>query len=152
MTVTKEGKEFSGQALNVAMPLYCDKHRGQAAVLRLNGIYLANAITSLAFQKCIEGIDKDNDNTELSQVVERLTALGDSKVPACCYIGQDAFDQILADAPPTTGDEHSDHEEAAYAIPGIRPMSDKDLNDMPEAERKAIFEASARLKKKKPKP
>lgn len=131
-----------GVELDLRMDLYCAKHKAQMERLRANNIYMANAMMSAMFEKAMKTMPKD---AELPDVVEKLGEMS-ATGPACCYIGQDAFDQILADAPATSGDEQQDFEDAAYAVPGVRPISEQDRREMPEGAKRSLERARAREK------
>lgn len=127
-----------GMALNICMKVYCPQHKEQVKKLGLNETYMANALMSAGMEKIFENVEEGAGMQDAANV---LNGHAESGVPFCCLVGQDRFDQIVADAPPSSGDEFRDRLDAAFAVPGVRPV-DENSKDVP----KEVFDALKRLR------
>lgn len=141
-----EEKERSME-VGVSIKVYCDKHKAQARAVRANETFMANSMMSAMFDKMVEECEAKIKEAGLADIVGAMRERAESGVPACCYIGQDAFDAILGDAPPTSGDEDQDKIDAAYAVPNVRPLDDEELRDAPEEVRESVEKFRAEKKK-----
>lgn len=119
-----EERKERGVAVNLALKIWCDKHR--KFFERTNEIYVGNAMMQALMDKALDGVDIKGPG-DISKALHEIAASGK---PICCMVGQDVLDQILADAPASSGDHQEDLESAAHAIPGIEPYDpEKEENE-----------------------
>lgn len=138
MTEKEEGLE-----LNIALRLWCDKHEAQWKSVGANPIFMTNSVTSAAMTKIVNGLKAEDSVEAFADALRAQSKSG----PACCFIGQEKLDEIIADAPVSTGDKIDDWHEAAYAVPGIKPLTEEDEAEMPESARKALEKFKDKEKK-----
>lgn len=119
-----EESQERGVEVNLALKLWCEKH--EKCFEGTNPVYVGNAMMQALMDKALDGVDIKGPG-DISKVLHEIAAGGK---PMCCMIGQDALDQILADAPASSGDHHEDLASAAHAIPGIEPYDpEKEQNE-----------------------
>lgn len=109
------GDESSMAALGLELKLFCEKHEGQMKGAKLNQVYCINALTQASMNKIIEEV-KPQDGTDFGNAIQAIAKAG---TPLCCVLGQDGIDQIIADAPSSTGSSREDYEAAKDAVPGV---------------------------------
>lgn len=127
--------------INLALKVSCDAHRALFKRLGLNEVYTTNAMMSMTLNKACGDL-KDEDGPEA--FVAALQGIAATNKPLCCMLSADEMDAMIADAPASTGDERADYEEAAHAIPGVKPAS---VDDIPDEVKEEMLKLKDRIEK-----
>lgn len=135
-----------GVAVNVSLSIWCKEHEEQAKPY--NTVYITNSMFSALVTKESNKIEDGGDDFPhaFAKVMKLLAKTGK---PVCCLLGQDRLDEILADAPPATGDKFEDFLEAKDAVPGVHPHHAGDVDAIIDAPKKPKKTKKAKKKAKK---